>query len=65
MRHLRLGLLLLVIALFSSMGTAHAYLDPGSGGIFLQVVLGAFAAVAVGVKFYWTQLITFFKGLKK
>jgi len=29
------------------------YLDPGSGSIILQAVLGGAAALAVGVKLWW------------
>ena len=32
-----------------------AYLDPGSGSILLQVLLGGFAAVGVIVKLYWNR----------
>ncbi len=43
---------------------AQAYLDPGSGSMALQALLGALAAVMVVVKIYWSRLITYF-GLKK
>ena len=33
-----------------------AYLDPGSGSMILQVLLGGFAAVGVVAKLYWHQL---------
>lgn len=32
---------------------AHAYLDPGSGSMLLQVILGGIAAVGVAAKLYW------------
>ena len=35
---------------------AHAYLDPGSGSMLLQVLLGGFAAVGVVVRLYWQRL---------
>lgn len=37
---------------------AHAYLDPGSGGMMVQLLLGGFAGAAVLVKLYWRQLLT-------
>lgn len=30
-----------------------AYLDPGSGSVILQAVLGGAAALAVGAKLWW------------
>jgi hypothetical protein len=40
------------------------YLDPGTGSMILQVVVGGLAAAAVMAKLYWRRLLTFF-GLKK
>ena len=34
----------------------HAYLDPGSGSMLLQVLLGGFAAAGVAAKLYWHRL---------
>ena len=34
----------------------HAYLDPGSGSMLLQVLLGGFAAVGVVARLYWHRL---------
>lgn len=34
----------------------HAYLDPGSGSMLLQLVLGGGAALAVGLKLLWQRL---------
>lgn len=46
-----IGVLLLLV--FTS---AHAYLDPGTGSMMLQVILGGIAAVGVAVKLYWHKL---------
>ena len=35
---------------------AVAYLDPGTGSMLLQVILGGIAAVAVAFKLYWHKL---------
>ncbi len=40
---------------------AHAYLDPGSGSILLQLLLGGFAGAAMVVKLYWHRLKAFFQ----
>ena len=36
---------------------AYAYLDPGSGGMMVQLLLGGFAGAAVLVRLYWRQLL--------
>jgi len=45
------GILLLLV--FTNV---HAYLDPGTGSMMLQVILGGIAAVGVAVKLYWHKL---------
>ena len=35
---------------------AHAYLDPGSGSMLLQILLGGFAAAGVAGKLYWHRI---------
>ncbi len=44
---------------------AHAYLDPGSGSIILQAIIGAIAAGGVTIKIYWHKLKVLFKKKKK
>ena len=44
--------------------TAFAYLDPGTGSMLLQVILGGVAAVAVALKLFWYRIIAFL-GFKK
>ena len=34
-----------------------AYLDPGTGSLIVQLVLGGFAAVAVTAKLWWHRLL--------
>lgn len=36
--------------------SAVAYLDPGTGSMLLQVILGGFAAVGVALKLYWHKI---------
>jgi hypothetical protein len=38
---------------------AHAYLDPASGSILLQVLLGGVAGAGLLIKLYWQRLIRF------
>ena len=41
------------------MRSVPAYLDAGSASLFVQLVLGGFAALAVTAKLYWRRLLTF------
>lgn len=41
---------------------SHAYLDPGTGALIFQAILGAFAAVGAFIMAYWKKLKKFFKG---
>ena len=52
--HAALPLLLLA-------GPAHAYLDPGTGSMLLQVIRGGFAAIGVALKLYWDRITSFFQ----
>ena len=36
---------------------AYAYLDPGTGSIILQVLLGGVAGLALAGKFYWHKFL--------
>lgn len=56
-----LGIFLLLL-----LGNAHAYLDPGTGSMLLQVILGGVAAVGVAIKLYWHKLrVAFGMGKKE
>ena len=48
----------------ASVTEAMAYLDPGSGSMLLQLLLGGVAGVVMLLKLYWHQLLVFF-GIKK
>jgi hypothetical protein len=39
---------------------AQAYLDPGTGSMILQIVLGGVAGILVAGKLYWSRLKEFF-----
>jgi len=43
---------------------AHAYLDPGSGSVMLQLLLGGVAGLTVILKLYWHRLLAFL-GMRK
>ena len=39
----------------------EAYLDPGSGSMLLQLLLGGVAAVGVIARLYWNRLVALFR----
>jgi ABC-type Na+ efflux pump permease subunit len=41
----------------------QAYIDPGTGSIVLQAVIGAFAAAVVAIGMFWKQIKAFVKNL--
>lgn len=43
---------------------AYAYLDPGTGSMILQVVLGGVAGMMVAGKLFWHRLLMLF-GIRK
>lgn len=47
------------------MTDTEAYLDPGTGSMLLQVILGGIAAVGVAIKLYWHKLRAAFGMAKK
>ena len=48
-------LTIIFIYLLCSISKAHAYLDPGTGSIILQAILGFVAAAAATVSIYWEK----------
>lgn len=46
--------------LLLSTSPTYAYLDPGSGSMMLQVLLGGLAALVVILKLYWRRFRTLF-----
>jgi len=48
--------ILIIMLLLLTGSDAYAYLDPGTGSMLLQVILGGVAAVGVAIKLYWHKL---------
>lgn len=52
--------LLIFAAVFISVlfhgGPAFAYLDPGTGSMLLQLILGGIAGVLIVARLYWSRL---------
>jgi len=53
---------LIILWCFIPMDSAYAYLDPGSGSMLLQLLLGGVAGIAIIFKLYWAQ---FKEGINK
>lgn len=41
-------------------GPSHAYLDPGTGSLLLQVLLGGIAGLLVAGKLMWARILGLF-----
>ena len=50
------GKMVTLVILLLSAEPVLAYLDPGTGSMMLQVILGGIAAVGVALKLYWHML---------
>lgn len=61
MTYLPRVLWLAVAAIVATIGPAHAYLDPGTGSIILQAIIGGLAMGAVTARLYWAKITGFFK----
>jgi hypothetical protein len=55
------SMLVVFLSLFLVTKPAFAYLDPGTGGMLIQIVLGGVAGLAVAGKLFWHQLKSFFR----
>ena len=42
---------------------AHAYLDPGTGSLLIQMLIAGVVGAGVVVKIYWRKIRTFVSGL--
>jgi hypothetical protein len=48
------------VAVAFPLSNAWAYLDPGTGSIILQMLLGGFAGLAIVGKLYWSRMKAIF-----
>ena len=58
---------LIVLLVMAWPSPSHAYLDPATGSMLIQFLLGGIVAVGVTVKLYWEKVRGLWqkKGLKK
>jgi hypothetical protein len=52
---------LVLMTLLLTADEVHAYLDPGTGSLVLQIVAGSILAVGYTVKVYWRRIRSFFR----
>jgi hypothetical protein len=63
MRHLGSFLVVsIILIVFGFESSALAYLDPGTGSMVLQLLLGGIAGVVVILKLYWSRFVGLFRG---
>lgn len=53
-------IILSAVCLASTTGMAHAYLEPGTGSMILNALLGVLAATASALALFWHRVKTFF-----
>ena len=51
---------LYAVFMISFQPSAHAYLDPGSGGFFIQMVLAGLVGLSFMMKNFWKKVKEFF-----
>lgn len=52
----------ITLIVFGFENSAQAYLDPGTGSMVLQLLLGGIAGVVVILKLYWRRFVGLFRG---
>ena len=52
--------LMIFFMILNPFSVAYAYLDPGSGSMLLQLLLGGVTGVVVIVKLYWERVKSIF-----
>ena len=60
---LRIASVVAALSLIAS--PAQAYLDPSTGSMLLSAVIGVVAAVGLGLKMFWYQLVGLARGRRR
>jgi len=60
----RFVLILFIFIYFSTQTIAQAYIDPGTGTIILQALIGGIVSAGVAVSLYWKKFKSFFSKKK-
>lgn len=57
LKSLRLPLLSIFLVFYTYLvSDAYAYIDPGSGSIVIQMIIGALVGAGIAVKVFWAKL---------
>jgi len=59
---------IILVLLFTAsyfISDAYAYVDPGTGSLFIQAIIGALIGIGITVKIYWYKLKEKFLGINK
>ena len=54
-------MIIVIVAISSWPIPAFAYIDPGTGSILIQGIIGAIAAIGVTLKLYWHRIVAIFR----
>ena len=57
--------IIILLSFFILTTKAHAYLDPGTGSIILQAIIGAFASFFTSIYIFWSKVKNFYKKIFK
>lgn len=57
------GVFLTIFLLPSAFQDVHAYIDPGTGSLIIQVLIAGFFAGLFALKVYWRKVNAFFKNV--
>jgi len=59
-----LASIFVIIGLFANgffVSDAFAYIDPGTGSLIIQIIIGALAGIGITLKIYWYKIKQKFK----
>ena len=48
-------LIIIIVAFFAQSVNAYAYLDPGTGSLIIQAILGLLAAIGAYITLFWRK----------
>ncbi len=63
--HLVIKVVGVSILCITASSSVYAYIDPGTGSLIIQGIIGAIAAIGITLKLYWHKLRVLFSGRTK
>lgn len=45
--------------------TSYGYIDPGTGSLIIQIIVGFVLSIGLGVKIFWSKIKAFFSKTSK